>query len=95
MVIVKAVFLRINNILNIYRESSNKTETSFSSSRQEKSKIVVEKVDGVVEPNISSPNKLQQGSSEATTVNGDRANSIITQTQLESVPASLSARIER
>ena len=75
-----------------YRESSTKSEASFSSSRQEKSKIVVEKVEGVIEPNISSPNKAPSGTQTSFNPNDK---SIPPPAELESVPASLSARLEK
>lgn len=43
-----------------------KTFESFSTSRQEKSRIVIEKLDGIVEPNVTTPNKSRPSSTTFT-----------------------------
>ncbi|XP_042235898.1 protein HIRA-like [Homarus americanus] len=71
-------------------ESPNKSyEASFSSSQQEKSKIVVEKVDGVVEPNVSTsrPPSVFCGNSSSSPGKGTPLPA-----EFNGVPAGLPAR---
>ncbi|XP_076063040.1 histone cell cycle regulator-like protein isoform X2 [Oratosquilla oratoria] len=72
---------------------------SFSSSRQEKSSIVVEKVDAVVEPNISTPSKGASNhaistSSQSAAIGGTKADQAVVPPDPPNIPSSLSARIE-
>ncbi|XP_069984346.1 protein HIRA isoform X1 [Penaeus vannamei] len=75
-------------------ENPNKSyEASFSSSQQEKSKIVVEKVDGVVEPNVTSRPPLAFNSN--TNTSPSKGASAPLPAEFNGVPAGLPARFEK
>ncbi|XP_045597178.1 protein HIRA isoform X2 [Procambarus clarkii] len=74
-------------------ENPNKSyEASFSSSQQEKSKIVVEKVDGVVEPNVSvsRPPSIFNANSSSSPGKG-----MCLPAEFNGVPAGLPARFSK
>ncbi|XP_071534897.1 protein HIRA isoform X2 [Panulirus ornatus] len=71
-------------------ETPNKSyEASFSSSQQEKSKIVVEKVDGVVEPNVSSS---RPPAAFSTNSSSSPSKGVSLPAEFNGVPAGLPAR---
>ncbi|XP_066956017.1 protein HIRA isoform X2 [Macrobrachium rosenbergii] len=70
---------------------SKSYEASFSSSQQEKSKIVVEKVDQIVEPNVSSTRNTFSGSLSGTPSKPPAP----LPEEFNGMPAALPARLER
>ncbi|XP_053650542.1 protein HIRA [Cherax quadricarinatus] len=74
-------------------ENPNKSyEASFSSSHQEKSKIVVEKVDGVVEPNVSVSRPPTVFSANSSSSPGK---AVCLPAEFNGVPAGLPARFSK